>query len=380
MRTLPYRFLAVSLALASSVVSGTAAAAAPSAPAPAAAEPAAVDRVRGDEQPNPYEDKRRALREQALNLVLNGQARPEKRGASTVVRLDGASGPSRTTGGRFVELRREKVDKVFVVLAEFGNERHPDFPDIDTDPATPGPVVFDGPMHNAIPEPDRSVDNSTIWQPDYDRAHFEQLYFARGRGWSRSRSTTDRQSSGRYTVDRHGDRLGQGPLQPGAVRAQLPPSRRTTTPPTSSATPSPSGSPTSAAAGRTDAQIRAELATFDEWDRYDYDNDGNFNERDGYIDHFQIVHAGDSESNGDPLYGEDAIWSHRSYAFRSDAGRTGPDFNRRGGTPVRRPRASGPATTRCSRRTAASACSPTSSGTTSACPTTTTRPAAARTA
>jgi immune inhibitor A len=69
------------------------------------------------------------------------------------------------------------------------------------------------------------------------------------------------------------------------------------------------------AAGRTEAQIAADLKAFDEWDRYDVDGDGNFNEPDGYIDHFQIVHAGADEADGDPVYGEDAIWSHRSNAF-----------------------------------------------------------------
>ena len=62
------------------------------------------------------------------------------------------------------------------------------------------------------------------------------------------------------------------------------------------------------AAGRTTAQIKADLATYDQWDRYDYDGDGNFNEPDGYIDHFQIVHAGGDQADGDPQQGEDAIW------------------------------------------------------------------------
>ena len=52
------------------------------------------------------------------------------------------------------------------------------------------------------------------------------------------------------------------------------------------------------AQGRTDAQIKADLAQYDQWDRYDFDGDGNFNEPDGYIDHFQIVHAGEDESAG----------------------------------------------------------------------------------
>lgn len=52
------------------------------------------------------------------------------------------------------------------------------------------------------------------------------------------------------------------------------------------------------AKGRTDAEIKANLAEYDEWDRYDFDGDGNFNEPDGYIDHFQLVHAGEDESAG----------------------------------------------------------------------------------
>ena len=69
------------------------------------------------------------------------------------------------------------------------------------------------------------------------------------------------------------------------------------------------------AAGKTDAQIKAEVAKFDEWDRYDHDSDGNFNEPDGYLDHFQIVHSGGDQADGDPQQGEDAVWSHRWYAF-----------------------------------------------------------------
>ncbi len=63
--------------------------------------------------------------------------------------------------------------------------------------------------------------------------------------------------------------------------------------------------------GMTMPQIQAYLKQFDHQDRYDYDHDGNFHEPDGYIDHFQIVHAGGDEADGDPVYGADAIWSHR---------------------------------------------------------------------
>ena len=54
-------------------------------------------------------------------------------------------------------------------------------------------------------------------------------------------------------------------------------------------------------------QVQTYLRSFDEWDRYDYDGDGNFDEPDGFVDHFQIVHAGGDEAAGDPIYGTDAI-------------------------------------------------------------------------
>lgn len=85
-------------------------------------------------------------------------------------------------------------------------------------------------------------------------------------------------------------------------------------------------------AGRSDAEIAAYLASFDQHDRYDHD--GDFNEPDGYLDHVMIVHAGSDRSEIDPVYGEDAISSHKSYAFATDVGRTGPAFNPLGGSPI----------------------------------------------
>src|SRR4029079_11166333 len=67
------------------------------------------------------------------------------------------------------------------------------------------------------------------------------------------------------------------------------------------------------AAGKTPAEINTYLSQFDKWDRYDYDGDGNFNEPDGYIDHFQAIHAGVGDETGGGAEGTDAIWSHRSY-------------------------------------------------------------------
>ena len=139
----------------------------------------------------PREKKRRALREEAITELLNGKGKVEKRGASTVMKVSAASRPKSvdehgkpskpaTSEDQYVELSREKTDKIFVVLADFGNERDPSFPDKDTRALDPGPTTFDGPLNNKIPQPDRTVDNSTVWQPNYDRAHFQDLYFGQG--------------------------------------------------------------------------------------------------------------------------------------------------------------------------------------------------------
>ncbi|EFQ84234.1 M6 family metalloprotease domain protein [Aeromicrobium marinum DSM 15272] len=306
---------------------------------------AAGDRDQHD-LPHPLEDKRQALREAAVAAVVSGDARPEQRGGSTVVKVGEAARPadaalsanenapraqrSRAAGARrvdqYVELTQERADKVFVILAEFGDERHPDFPDGDTDPGTAGPERFDGPLHDTIAEPDRSVNNSTVWQPSYDRAHYEQLYFGTDR--ESVKTYYEKQSSGRYTIDgqvsdwvkvpfntaRYGrEDATTWNLIADAVEVWLADQQ---------------------AAGRTPEQIAADLAAYDVYDRYDFDGDGVFEEPDGYIDHFQIVHAGPGEEDGDPSYGEDAIWSHRWYAFLTDAGLTGPADNRLGGTQI----------------------------------------------
>ncbi len=294
-----------------------------------------------DDLPSRGEEKRRALRQEALADVLSGDKKTEKRGNSTVVKMGkkaAAKTKKKAKGGQvdqYVELSREKTDRIFVVLVEFGNERHPDYPDQDTHPATPGPVKFDGPLHNEIPEPDRTRDNSTIWQPDYNREHFQDLYFSDNPNVDSVANYYERQSSGRYSVDgfvsdwvkvRYNEaRYGRSNGYPcgGNVCSnsyalvadgvnqwyndQL-------------------------AAGRTAEELAAELAQYDVWDRSDYDGDGNFDERDGYIDHFQIVHAGGDQADGDPIQGEDAVWSHRGTAY--DNTTSGPDGNLQGGVQI----------------------------------------------
>ncbi|WP_369819661.1 immune inhibitor A domain-containing protein [Actinoplanes sp. TFC3] len=305
--------------------------------------PVASKAPKKDDLPNPLEDKRRELRQEAVQGVLKGKFKTQQRNGSTVAKVGNTKGggfAARTVKAagqdQYVELDNERTDKIFVILAEFGNERHPDYPDVDSDPATPGPTTFEGPLHNNIPQPDRSKDNTTVWQADYNKAHFEQLYFGKGDGAESLKTYYETQSSGRYSVegevsdwvkvpynearygrdcDIHGVCTDQNTwaLITDAVNKWVAERK---------------------AAGRTDAQIAEEVKQYDQWDRNDYDGDGNFNEPDGYIDHFQIVHAGGDQSDGDPQQGEDAIWAHRWNAYLTDVGVTGPAYNQYGGQQI----------------------------------------------
>ena len=92
------------------------------------------DQVQSDALPNPADEKKQALREQAITDLLNGKGTVQQRGASKVVKVgttrtsaakNGKSVKPATSQDQYVEVGREKTDKIFVILADFGNERSP---------------------------------------------------------------------------------------------------------------------------------------------------------------------------------------------------------------------------------------------------------------
>ncbi|MFF5479811.1 immune inhibitor A domain-containing protein [Streptomyces sp. NPDC012935] len=264
----------------------------------------------------PMSKTQEAQREEALNQLISGRAKAKKRDGSQVVELKSKKGDS-----KYVELGREKTDKIFTILVEFGDK-------ISEFGGTPGPA------HNEIAEPDRKKDNSTAWQADYNKKHYEDLYFGTGKKTESLKKYYEKQSSGRYSVD--GEVTDWVKVPYNEARYGNNACGQTNC---SSVWNVVSDGLTSwvaqqKAAGRTDAEIKADVAQFDQWDRYDFDGDGDFNEADGYIDHFQIVHAGEDESAGGGAQGTDAIWAHRWYAFGTDAGATGPAGNKLGGAQI----------------------------------------------
>ncbi|MEU6090614.1 immune inhibitor A domain-containing protein [Streptomyces sp. NPDC047085] len=265
----------------------------------------------------PLSKTQEAQRQEALNQLISGKAKAQERNGSKVVQLKSKKGDS-----KYVELSREKTDKIFTILVEFGNQ---------TDPKFGGTA---GPLHNKIAAPDRKKDNSTAWQKDYNRKHYQDLYFGTGKNVESMKKFYEKESSGRYSVSGEVSDWVKVPYNEARYGNNA--CGSTNCPSVWNVV---SDGVTSwvakqKAAGRTDAQIKADLAKYDQWDRYDYDGDGNFNEPDGYIDHFQIVHAGEDESAGGGAQGKDAIWAHRWYAFGTDAGSTGPANNKLGGAQI----------------------------------------------
>ena len=275
-----------------------------------AADEIPMEGANTDNPSHPLGDAQRALQTKGFEAKLNGKA----------------NGPvAEVAKGQFVQLEREGEDSIFTVIAEFGPLDHP------------APILYSGvpgPLHNKIPEPDRSVDNTTIWSPDFTSAYYENMLFSEQPGAVSMRNYYIEQSSNRYTVNGDVTDWVQVPYNAAAYGRNY------------------CGSIVCAqtwvfvnhsidawynsqiAAGKTSAEINAYLAQFDVWDRYDIDGDGNFNEPDGYIDHFQAVHAGEGEETGGGAQGTDAIWSHRWYAYYSANGPDGVGPSGYGGVKV----------------------------------------------
>ena len=299
--------------------------------APAQATPVQGDKEpkannRAHDLPNPLGDAQRKLRQEAVSKLLKGEATTEVRGGQRVIKIAGnakAAKGSKAAKDRFVSYPVEREEDIFTILADFGD---------GTKTNTGGSA---GPVHNQIASPDRdwdgssTDDNSTYWTDNFDSAHYKEMMFGDGESF---KDFYTQLSNGRflakgdvsdwvkvpmneaaYGSNEQSDAAGYWPFIRDTAQAWYDAQK---------------------AAGKSDAEITTYLKQFDKVDRYDYDGDGNFNEPDGYIDHFQAIHAGEGEEAGGGAQGADAIWSHRWYAYSNNQGKTGPDGNLLGGVPL----------------------------------------------
>jgi immune inhibitor A len=284
--------------------------------APVAGERGASDahKKRGDNIASSLSKKQGALKERAREMVLKGQAKAV--GANQVVKV---------AKGQFVELAFEGEDQILTLLGEFGEGDDPTHGGIRNHAGLHDPDnnATDGPLHNEIPAPDRDVDNTTIWTEDFSQPYYDSLLYDKGQNPSMANWYLE-QSSGRYSVDGLVGDWVQVPFNAANygsnycnsivcqdtwffVQDQVNAWYQSLLDD-----------------GMTAEEIDELLETFDVWDRYDHDGDGNFNEPDGYIDHFQSVHAGEGEETGGGAQGSDAIWSHRWYVQLTPIGAGGP--------------------------------------------------------
>ena len=292
------------------------------APTMAAAPAGTANQARRiDNHPGPLTERQNARRKAAQELILSGKASPDEDG---VVKLG---------RDKYVQATVTGTGKVFTILSEFGTA------------GTKKLGLVAGPLHNEMPKPNRETvdgapnsdynpalayDNSKEWTANFNEAYYHDLFFGPVSGTGDSFADFySKQSSGAYTVA--GDVGNQSDTHDGWVKV---PGNASTY-----------GDNTvedfggawqfiedsgnawyadALAALHSKAAVEAYLAQFDVWDRNDFDNDGNFDEPDGYIDHFQAVHAGEGEDAGGGAQGEDAIWSHRWYVNPDDFGQTGP--------------------------------------------------------
>ncbi|HEY9332182.1 MAG TPA: immune inhibitor A domain-containing protein [Streptomyces sp.] len=277
----------------------------------------------------PFSKQQDAQRQAAIEQVISGDKKTLARNGSKVVKLD---------DNKYVELQRQKTDKIFTVLVEFGDQVD-NTTMFDPDGAGPKPAVpkyggKPGPAHNKIAKPDPAKDNSTAWQADYNQAHFQDLYFGEGAGKNSLKTYYEKTSSGRYSVEGEVSDWVKVPYNEARYGSNYCGSTNCANAWDMIKDGVNAWAADQKAKGRTPEQIKADLVQYDQWDRYDYDGDGNFNEPDGYIDHFQIVHAGEDESAGGGAEGTNAIWAHRWYAYGTNAGATGPAENKAGGTQI----------------------------------------------
>ncbi len=295
--------VAAALGLAATAVpAGTATAV----PVPDGADPSAHAR-KSDDRTDPLDTKRRALKAKAAELVATGQKKVQAKGGGKVVKVG---------DGQWVEYGTQTTAQLLTFLVDFGDQADPRFPEAPT-----------GPVHNQIPEP-AADDNSTYWQPDFSEQHFEDMFFngMPEQGGESFKQLYTEMSSGRFDLQGDVADWVQVPFNE-ASYGQTESNADMTRFVQDSAN---AWYADQLASGKTKAEIVDYLKSFDIWDRYDIDGDGNYNEADGYIDHFQAVHAGEGEEAGAPEW---AIWSHR-WAV-NPSGRVGPSgFPKVGGIQI----------------------------------------------
>ena len=260
-------------------------------------DPAAAQASQPDNLPNPLADAQAAERKDAVAKLLKGEATTKTINGNRVIEVKskGKDKNGKPKKSKYVNYPVDREEDIFTILADFGDK---------TIPGTGGTA---GPVHNQIAaaRPQRG----TATRPTTTRRtgsrtstaqHYQDMMFGSGESF---KDFYLKQSNGRFLAKGDVSDWVKVPYNEARYGSQQVLRQPTATGP-SSRTPRNAWYDAQKAAGKSDAEIKAYLAQFDKVDRYDYDGDGNFNEPDGYIDHFQAIHAGEGEEAGGGAQGD----------------------------------------------------------------------------
>ncbi len=238
--------------------------------------------------------------------------------------------------------------KLLTILVEFNDKANDDFSSsmvpsaFGSDTCKKG-AIQNGPKHNTIPNPAtaKRLDNNSMWVKDFSSAHYNTMLYTKTGITNRVRTDLkgpdgkpgfdisgytmknmyEEMSKGAYTVDGaatpwvtvpHSEAYygatrcyqdDKGNWTYGAIQdMQGHPDNPL----------GPGQLPIDAVAALAKAQPNFPWADYDVEDQGDIDNDGNYFEPDGIIDHVVLVHAGEDKSGGGGAQGTYAIWAHSS--------------------------------------------------------------------
>ena len=183
--------------------------------------------------------------------------------------------------------------------------------------------------HNNIAKPDRTVNNTTLWVPDFSRAHMDMLFYDGRQAQTRWRNYYIEQSSGRYTVA--GDVTDWIPVRRYADRTTTIPTR---TSGTSCKTRSTAGTTRRSRPARRPAEINEYLSQFDKCGPLRLQRQRRVQRAGRLHRHLPVGprRRGRRSRRWGP--GCEAIWSHSWYAYSNLIGTAGPDFNKLGGIQI----------------------------------------------
>lgn len=248
-----------------------------------------------DNKPDPLAAAKSNLQQKAVDQLATGKAKTVGKGKDRKIKM---------ADGRLVSYPVTQTSQLLTFLVEFGDE--------NTNSALEDSAM----PHNSIPEP-AADDNSTYWVDDFSSDHFKDMFFGEGESF---KDAYREMSSGRFDLEGDVSDWVQVPKTSASYQGDGLDHNGDGRPDSALGDETAQGMTdfvqdtadawyeSQIAAGKTKAEIAEYLKSFDIWDRYDIDGDGNQNESDGYIDHFQAVHSGEGEEAGAPLQ---TIWSHR---------------------------------------------------------------------